>query len=59
MGVSTLSLSLSLSLSQVYRIDVLTEHSHWYVCRRYSEFHDLHRTVGFSEYSPFLFIYYY
>jgi hypothetical protein len=29
----------------LYRIDVLTEHSHWYICHRYSEFHDLHRKL--------------
>lgn len=29
----------------VYRIDVLTEHDHWYIYHRYSHFHSLHRKV--------------
>ncbi|XP_019853590.1 PREDICTED: nischarin-like isoform X2 [Amphimedon queenslandica] len=29
----------------LYRIDVLTEHAHWYICRRYSEFNELHRKL--------------
>ena len=29
----------------VYRIDVLTEHDHWYVYHRYSHFYSLHKKV--------------
>ena len=29
----------------VYRIDVLTEHDHWYIFHRYSHFYSLHKKV--------------
>ena len=29
----------------VYRIDVLTEHDHWYIYHRYSHFYALHKKV--------------
>ncbi len=32
-------------LVQVYRVDVLTEHDHWYMFKRYSQFYTLHSKV--------------
>ena len=34
-----------LVFAQVYKIDVMTKSSHWFVLRRYREFHDLHKKV--------------
>ena len=34
----------------VYRIDVLTEHDHWYIYHRYSHFYALHKKVSHFSY---------
>ena len=35
---------------QLYKIDVMTQSNHWFILRRYREFHSLHNNVSISSY---------
>ena len=41
-----------ITLMQVYRVDVLTEHDHWYMYKRYSQFYSMHSKVSPAHLHP-------